>query len=91
MGRKVEINYEYENQMYSLKELSAIVDISLKTMYTRISKGQDPIKGPTKLTSYEVSPTGRVCTRCKEFKEWECFYNNKAGINGKNCACIMCV
>ena len=33
---------------------------------------------------------GRPCTKCKRFKEWECFHRNKLGTYGREGQCKKC-
>jgi hypothetical protein len=33
---------------------------------------------------------GRVCAKCKEFKSWDCYSNNKIGKNGRYSQCKPC-
>jgi hypothetical protein len=38
-----------------------------------------------------INETGRICTKCEDFKEWKFFYKRKGGFNGRNSICARCV
>ena len=79
--------YKYDD--LTLRELEKETGIKYSTLYHRIKSGQHPLDKP-KYTSYHHDENGRVCTKCKEYKTWDCFYKNSRGINKKSYVCILC-
>jgi hypothetical protein len=90
VDHKTKYRVEYKDQMWSLRELETELGIKYSTLYRRYKLGYDVTSGRKYPTSYKVNSEGRQCTRCKEFKAWDSFYNSKIGINKKMHICIGC-
>ncbi len=43
------------------------------------------------LKGIEISDDGRTCTKCREFKSWDQFYDHSTAHRGKNPRCKTCV
>lgn len=87
---KTKYEFWYRDKVYTLRELSEETGINYTTLYYRVKAGLHPMEKRKHGTTYKITDYGRECTKCKQFKSWDCFYNNKRGIKGKAYICVSC-